>query len=112
MRGRDRLTRGESDQHRNREPPEHCPIGELLATDGENSHLEHKSTLRTGAESGEIYKPLETACSKTVAGYANSRDGGTLLIGVADDGSVHGLISDYASSTRTARTTATVSTST
>lgn len=34
---------------------------------------------------------------KTIAAFANSPDGGTLLIGVADDGSVHGLASDYAS---------------
>ncbi|MGI8701615.1 MAG: RNA-binding domain-containing protein [Nocardioidaceae bacterium] len=75
---------------------EHCPIGELLAM-GEGAHVEFKSTLRTGADSGQLIKALETACVKTVAAFANSRDGGTLLIGVADDGSVHGLDSDYAS---------------
>ncbi len=32
---------------------------------------------------------------KTVAGFLNSRYGGTLLIGVADDGSVLGLNADY-----------------
>jgi len=32
----------------------------------------------------------------TVDAFLNSRDGGTLLIGVTDDGSVHGLDSDYA----------------
>lgn len=37
------------------------------------------------------------ASIKTVAAFANSRHGGTLLIGVADDGSVHSLASDYAS---------------
>ncbi len=75
---------------------EHCPIGELLAG-GEGAHLEYKSTLRTGAETGEVIKPLETAVIKSVAAFANSRDGGTLLIGVADEGSVHGLASDYPS---------------
>lgn len=44
-----------------------------------------------------MIKALETACLKTITAFANSRDGGTLLIGVADDGSVHGLASDYAS---------------
>jgi predicted HTH transcriptional regulator len=34
---------------------------------------------------------------KTVAAFANSRDGGTLLIGVANDGSPFGLAGDYAS---------------
>jgi len=32
---------------------------------------------------------------KTVAAFLNSREGGTLLIGVADDGTVLGLDSDY-----------------
>jgi type I restriction enzyme, R subunit len=75
---------------------QHCPIGELLAA-GESAHLEYKSTLRTAASTGEVIKPLETATIKTVAAFANSPDGGTLLIGVADDGSVHGLASDYVS---------------
>jgi len=76
---------------------EHCPVGELLGDQKENAHLEYKATLRTGADSGEVIKVLETASLKTVAAFANSREGGTLLIGVADDGSVHGLASDYAS---------------
>ena len=75
---------------------QHCPIGDLLAA-GEDAHLEYKSTLRTGADTGEVIKPLETAVIKTTAAFANSRHGGTLLIGVADDGTVHGLASDYAS---------------
>jgi type I restriction enzyme R subunit len=75
---------------------EHCPIGELLGPDLESTHLEYKATLRTHAESGELYKPLETAVLKTIAAFLNSRDGGTLLIGVADDGTVHGLDSDFA----------------
>ena len=48
-------------------------------------------------DSGELFKPLETASLKTVAAFLNSRQGGTLLIGVADDGSIWGLDSDYAS---------------
>ena len=44
-----------------------------------------------------MVKPLETASLKTIAAFANSRDGGTLLIGVADDASIHGLATDYAS---------------
>jgi type I restriction enzyme R subunit len=76
---------------------EHCPIGELLGPDRESQYLEYKSTLRTRADSGEIYKPLETATIKTVAAFLNSRDGGTLLIGVGDDGAPFGLELDYAS---------------
>lgn len=40
---------------------------------------------------------LETATIKTIAAFLNSPDGGTLLIGVADDGTIHGLAEDYAS---------------
>ena len=76
---------------------EHCPIGELLGPPPqEGAHLEYKSTLRTRADTGELFKPLQTASLKTVAAFLNSREGGTLLIGVADDGSVFGLESDYA----------------
>jgi type I restriction enzyme R subunit len=76
---------------------EHCPIGELLGPPPkEGTHLEYKSTLRTRADTGELFKPLQTASLKTVAAFLNSREGGTLLIGVADDGSVFGLDCDYA----------------
>lgn len=39
---------------------------------------------------------LETSVLKTIAAFLNGAEGGTLLIGVADDGTVHGLDSDYA----------------
>jgi len=76
---------------------EHCDIVDLLGPDRESTHLEYKATLRTHADSGETFKPLETASLKTIAAFMNSREGGTLLIGIADDGTVHGLGSDYAS---------------
>lgn len=76
---------------------EHCAIAELLGPDSESQFLEYKSTLRTRADSGEVYKPLEAATIKTVAAFLNSRDGGTLLLGVGDDGIPIGLESDYAS---------------
>lgn len=79
---------------------EHCPIGELLGADRENQHLEYKATLRTHAATGQLFKPLETACLKTIAAFLNSRTGGTLLIGVGDDGTVTGLASDYATLTK------------
>ena len=40
-------------------------------------------------------KTIEATVIKTIAGFANSRYGRTLLIGVADDGSIHGLEDDY-----------------
>jgi type I restriction enzyme R subunit len=76
---------------------EHCPIGELLGPDQESQYLEYKATLRTRAGTGELYKPLETATIKTVAGFLNSRDGGTLLLGVENGGTPVGLEHDYAS---------------
>ncbi len=63
----------------------------------ENAHLEYKSTLRWDIRRLRDDAVPEKAVVKTVAGFLNSRDGGTLLIGVADDGTVYGLESDYAS---------------
>lgn len=76
---------------------EHVAIAGLLGPDKESATLEYKSTLRTAKDSGEVVKVLETSCLKTIAAFMNSREGGTLLIGVADDGTVHGLDTDYAS---------------
>lgn len=60
--------------------------------------MEYKSTLRWDiqAESSKTGIP-EKAAVKTVAGFLNSDYGGTLLVGVADDGSLYGLEADYAS---------------
>ncbi len=84
---------------------EHCPIGELLGPPPkEGQYLEYKATFRTratdgpnGEQAGEVFKPLQISSLKTIAAFLNSREGGTLLIGVSDDGSVLGLESDYAS---------------
>jgi len=76
---------------------EHCPIGDLLGPDRESTTLEYKATLRTHTRDGTLHRPLESASLKTIAAFLNSRVGGTLLIGVADDGRVTGLAADYAS---------------
>ena len=75
---------------------EHCDIVDLLGPDTESTHLEYKASLRTHQDTGEPFKPLETASLKTIAAFLNSREGGTLLIGVGDDGAIHGLDADYA----------------
>ena len=72
------------------------PIGDLLGPDRESLYLEYKSTLRWDIKQQQKNRGLEDAAIKTIAGFANSPYGGTLLIGVADDGSVHGLEDDYA----------------
>jgi type I restriction enzyme R subunit len=75
---------------------EYCPIGELLGPDMESMHLEYKPSLRT-LVSGQVSKTRETQILKTIAAFSNSRDGGTLLIGVTDAGVPCGLAGDYGS---------------
>jgi predicted HTH transcriptional regulator len=60
--------------------------------------LEFKSSLRWGVPEGGVNKTLEKVIVKTIAGFLNSKDGGTLLIGVADNGTILGLEGDYGSS--------------
>lgn len=69
---------------------------EDLIAEGESDELEFKSTLRWDLREQTVNKVLEGVIVKTVAAFANS-GGGTLLIGVTDDGDVHGLEADYAS---------------
>lgn len=61
-----------------------------LIKGGESEHLEFKSTLRTNLQTGEIDKRMEKAVLKTIVAFLNS-DGGNLLIGVSDDGSICGI---------------------
>ena len=73
-----------------------CPIGELIGPGREDRYLEYKSTMRWDVRKAEKAKYLEDAVVKTIAGFANSPYGGTLLVGVTDDGEIHGLEDDYA----------------
>ncbi len=66
---------------------------EKIARSGENSGLEFKSTLRWDLKQGKANSALEKASLKTIAAFLNSQ-GGTLLIGVRDDGSVEGIETD------------------
>jgi len=69
---------------------------EDLIADGESDELEFKSTLRWDLREGKLNKKLEGVIQKTVAAFANAY-GGTLIIGVDDDGNALGLGHDYAS---------------
>jgi hypothetical protein len=69
---------------------------EELIAEGESDELEFKSTLRWDLESGAVNKLLENVVLKTVAAFANSQ-GGTLVIGVTDEGTILGLEHDYLS---------------
>jgi hypothetical protein len=69
---------------------------EELIAEGESDELEFESTLRWDLKEGTVNKKLEEVIIKTVAAFANSQ-GGTLLIGVVDDGQILGLEPDYLS---------------
>lgn len=65
-----------------------------LVAEGEHERLEFKKTLRWDVVAPTQNKKLEDVAIKTLAGFAN-RVGGTLLIGVSDDGTIRGLERDY-----------------
>lgn len=68
----------------------------VLIEDGESQTTEFKSTLRTDVKDrGMPTHAVEYQCLKAINGFLNSPNGGTLLIGVQDDGSVYGLEEDY-----------------
>ncbi len=65
-----------------------------LISQGENSTLEFKSSLRWDIQQSKVNKQLVFVILKTIAGFMNN-NGGTLLIGVDDDGKAIGLEKDY-----------------
>jgi hypothetical protein len=62
---------------------------------GEGPLLEFKSSFRWDMAESRINRALEGVVLKTLAGFLNSHEGGTLLIGIADNGEVVGLEKDY-----------------
>ncbi len=79
----------------------HSASGRILTRDpkalieeGEGAFLEFKETLRYDTRKGEVNKEMERAVMKTLVGFLNA-NGGTLIIGVNDNGKVTGLESDY-----------------
>jgi len=73
------------------EPP--IPSIPDLIAGGESEAVEFKSTLRTNLHTGQADDRIELSVLRTIAGFLNA-NGGTLLIGVADDGELLGLDSD------------------
>ena len=65
---------------------------DLIAA-GESHLVEFKQTARWNAHTEQRDPKLELVIAKTVAGFLNA-DGGTLLIGVSDDGTATGLDDD------------------
>ena len=78
-----------------RNPEQEDPVLRVhsLINQGEGNNLEFKSTVRMNLKNGKAGKEIEFAWLKAVIAFLNS-DGGTLLIGVADDGRIHGLEAD------------------
>lgn len=74
------------------EPVHRRSITELV-TMGESTVLEFKSTFQWDMVRNEQNKALRYSVLKTVAAFMNT-EGGTLVIGVEDDGSVCGLQND------------------
>jgi predicted HTH transcriptional regulator len=64
-----------------------------LIKGGESKVVEFKSTGRKNLTTGQKDPAIEWAVVKTIAGFMNSH-GGTLLVGVQDDGTVLGLDED------------------
>jgi len=62
---------------------------------GESISLEFKSSLRWDMINDKLLDELSNVCLKTIVGFSNSKDGGTLIIGVDPDGTVIGLEKDY-----------------
>ncbi|MFQ5443035.1 MAG: helix-turn-helix domain-containing protein, partial [Nitrospinales bacterium] len=67
---------------------------EALIAEGESQDLEFKSTLRWCLRERKTDKKLEKVTMKSIASF-NNGEGGTLLIGVNDEGEIIGLEHDY-----------------
>ena len=65
-----------------------------LINKGESSRVEFKSSLRWDVRQNKVNKQLEFIIVKTIAAFMNT-DGGKLLIGVDDNGSILGLNQDF-----------------
>lgn len=64
-----------------------------LIKKGESREIEFKSTLRKNIYTGDSDKKIENSALKTLVGFMNT-EGGTLLIGVNDNGDICGLERD------------------
>jgi predicted HTH transcriptional regulator len=67
-------------------------VGALIQG-GESDRLEFKSSLRFDLETLSVNKDLTKTVVKVIASFLNTR-GGTLLIGISDDGTPLGLDPD------------------
>jgi predicted HTH transcriptional regulator len=64
-----------------------------LIADGESEHVEFKAGARWDIERGCVSRAIEDAVTRAIAGFLNHA-GGSLLIGVTDDGEICGIDAD------------------
>jgi hypothetical protein len=69
---------------------------EDMIEEGESNELEFKSSLRWSYQAESVDKKLESVILKSISAFSNG-EGGTLIMGVDDDGKVLGLDHDYTS---------------
>jgi hypothetical protein len=74
-------------------PPEIKPANELIAN-GEGQFVEFKSSILWDYRQEKMNKNLSVPIIKNAAAFMNTA-GGTLLVGINDDGKVLGLDADY-----------------
>ena len=67
----------------------------LLILEGESHRVEFKETARLNVHTGKKDPEIEKSVGKTICAFANSHEGGTLLIGVDRDGAIKGIEPDY-----------------
>jgi len=65
-----------------------------LISAGESERLEFKSSVRWDFRLERANKTLENVIAKSIAGFMNHK-GGSLLVGISDDGEIVGLQDDY-----------------
>ena len=68
-------------------------LAEMVAK-GESGTVEFKSTLRYNTYKGQRDKAMESEVARTLCGFMNA-EGGTLLIGIDDQGNALGLDNDF-----------------
>jgi predicted HTH transcriptional regulator len=66
---------------------------EVLTTMGEGPTIEFKESFRRDSKTGNVNKELSKVVVKTIAAFLNT-NGGSLLIGVADNGAIIGIEAD------------------
>lgn len=77
------------------EPTKKLSLSELIEA-GESATTEFKSTMRWDVQKNQVNKDLQKVIAKTIGGLLNT-GGGTLIIGVTDDGAIYGVEADIQS---------------